>query len=89
MVRWGVGEVLQGVSLFSRTSRLPLRVRGWRCACARGCEPRRISILEIGELSRGAMVYVKFDLKFQVLKFHCNFTTISTPVFGLRAIAKL
>ena len=49
---WGVAEVLQGVSLFSRTSRLPLRVRGWRCACARGSEPRRISILEIGELSR-------------------------------------
>ena len=21
-------------------------MRGWRCACARGCEPRRISILE-------------------------------------------
>ena len=35
------------------------------------------------------MVYVKFDLKFRELKFHCNFTTISTPVFGLRAIAKL
>ena len=34
----------------------------------------------------GVMVYVKFDLKFQVLKFHCNFTAISTPGFGLHAI---
>ena len=32
------------------------------------------------------MADVKFDLKFQVLKFHCNFTAISTPGFGLHAI---
>ena len=37
-------------------------------------------------LGVSSMVYVKFGLKFQVLKFHCNFTEISTPVFGLHAI---